>query len=50
MYNTDNYIDVLDKLVINYNDTYHSTIKSKPSNPNIEKIKLQMILNLEMLL
>ena len=36
---TQNYINVLDKLVHNYNNTYHSTIKSTPSHPDSELIK-----------
>jgi len=42
-YQTTRYINVLDKLVHNYNNTYHSGIKGKPSKPDAEKIKSIMI-------
>ena len=41
-YKTERWIDVLDKLVYNYNHTVHSSIGSAPVNPNDKKIQ-QMI-------
>jgi hypothetical protein len=38
-YNTTRYIDVLDKLVKNYNNSFHSGIQSTPSHPDVNKIK-----------
>ena len=39
LYNTTRYIDVLDDLVKNYNDSYHKGIESTPNEPNEYKIK-----------
>ena len=39
MMNTTRYISVLPLIVQNYNNTYHSGIKCKPSEPNVESIK-----------
>ena len=39
MYDTRTYIDVLDKLVFNYNHTHHSGINSTPAKPDLEYIK-----------
>ncbi len=36
-YNTKKYIDILDKLVDNYNNTIHSTTKMKPNDVNKTK-------------
>jgi hypothetical protein len=38
-YDTDNYIDVLQDLVNNYNNTVHSATQSTPSKPNAKKIQ-----------
>ena len=38
--NTTKYIDALPKIVENYNNTYHETIKSTPSNPDIKAINI----------
>ena len=39
MNDTTRYINVLPKIVENYNNTYHSTIESTPSKPDVEHIK-----------
>lgn len=38
-YNTHNFIDVLNKIVNNYNETIHSTTNMKPNNIDIKKKK-----------
>ena len=38
LYKTNKYIDVIDKLTKNYNNTLHSSINDKPSEANQEKI------------
>jgi hypothetical protein len=43
--NTKRWIDVLPKLIVNYNNTFHRSIKMKPINvKNADQIKLQRIL------
>ena len=37
-YHTHNYISVLNKIIKNYNNSYHKGIQSTPSNPNENKI------------
>ena len=39
MNDTTKYINVLPKIVENYNNTFHTTIKSTPSKPDVEHIK-----------
>ena len=39
MKDTNGYINELQKIVDNYNNSYHSTIKSTPEKPNEEVIK-----------
>ena len=39
MYDTRTYINVLDKLIFNYNHTHHSGINSTPAKPDLDYIK-----------
>ena len=39
MNNTTKYVDALPKIVYNYNNTFHESIKSTPANPDIKRIQ-----------
>ena len=42
-YKTTRYIGVLDKLVDNYNNTFHSTLKTTPNNVINDQERINMI-------
>ena len=48
LHNTHTYIDVLPKLICNYNHTFHSGNKGEPAKPGLDLIKNILDKNIEM--